>query len=67
MEMLCETEDDREKLKNIVSAADNEIVMNSPAAVRPSITIVGLKDEYGKKEIIEMLTVDFEPPEITEK
>ena len=55
--MLCETEDDREKLKNIVLATDNEIVMNSPTAVRPSITIVGLKEEYGKKEIIDMLVL----------
>jgi hypothetical protein len=58
--MFCETVDDRDKLKNLVSHTDNEIIMNTPAAKRPSITIVGLKSEYGKEEIIEMLALQNE-------
>lgn len=55
--MICETVYDRDKLKNLVSDSDNEIVMNSPAVNRPSITIVGMNSQYEKKEIIEMLVV----------
>ena len=55
--IVCETVDDRDKLKNLVSNSDKEIVMNAPAQKRPSITIVGLKREYEKEEIIQMLVL----------
>ena len=53
--MICETKEDRDKLKNLVSRADEEIVMTAPGEIRHSITIVGFRREYEKDEIIRML------------
>ena len=55
--MVCETKDQRDELKNLVSSTNEEIVMNAPAEKRPSITIVGLPKEYTKGEIIQMLVL----------
>ena len=57
MVMVCETQDDRDKMKNLMSNSNEEIVMNAPAEKRPAITIVGLKKEHGREEIIQMLVL----------
>ena len=53
--LVCESEDKRNELKRLVAEKDEHIVMNTPAEKRASITIVGLKQQYHKDEIIEML------------
>ena len=52
MVMVCETQDDRDKMKNLMSNSNEEIVMNAPAEKRPAITIVGLKKEHGREEML---------------
>ena len=51
--LVCESEDTRNELKRLVAEKDEHIVMNTPAEKRASITIVGLKQQYHKDEIIE--------------
>ena len=55
--MICETKDDRDKLKDLLSNSDEQIEMSAPAEKRPSITIFGLKKEYEKEEIVQMLVL----------
>ena len=55
--VVCETEDTRNELKNLVTSCSDDIVMNTPREIRPAITIVGLPREYKKEEIINMLVV----------
>ena len=55
--VVCETENTRDELKNLVTSCNDDIVMNTPREIRPAITIVGLPKEYKKEEIINMLVV----------
>ena len=50
--VICESEDSRKTLKDLVSSTNEEIIMNTPSELRPSITIVGLSKDYTKEEII---------------
>ena len=55
--VVCDTEDKRNELKDLVASANQDIVMNTPVEKRASITIVGLQQEYNKDEIIQMLVL----------
>ena len=55
--MICETLEDRDKLKNLISTNSQNIEMNAPSEKRVPITIVGLKREEQKEEIIKMLVL----------
>ena len=55
--VVCETEEKRNELKNLVASTDEDIVMNTPVEKRASIIIVGLQQEYKKEEIIQMLVL----------
>ena len=55
--MVCETENDRDKLKTLIAESSNEIEMNAPAERRSQITIVGFKEEFTKEEIIKMMVL----------
>ena len=50
-----ETEGERDQLISIVTTSNTEMVVETPREIRHGITIVGLPDEYGKEEIIDML------------
>ena len=53
--VVCETEDNRDELKHLVTSANYEIVMNIRRKIRPSLIIVGLRKEYNREKIINML------------
>ena len=53
--VVCNTKNERNTLKDLVKARDRELEVSAPKETRCSITIVGLKEEYGKKDLIEML------------
>ena len=55
--MECETPEDRDKLRNLISNKSESIEMDTPAEKRLLITIVGLKKEHSKDEIIKMLVL----------
>ena len=53
--IVCESEESRDLLQNIVSNADRNIPTKTPKGKNPSISIVGAPKEYSADEIIEML------------
>ena len=53
--IVCESEDSRDQLKEIVTTNNDNIVVNTPRELRHSVTIVGLPNQYGKEEVIEMI------------
>ena len=53
--VVCESENIRNQLKDIVISADDEVVVSAPRGIRHSITIVGLDKEYQKEEVIDRL------------
>ena len=55
--VVCESEDSRNQLKDIVTNSNEDIVVNTPREIRHGITIVGLPKEYRKDEIINMLVM----------
>ena len=56
LSVVCESQNTRDKLKNLVSSAtDDDIKFITPQEKRSSVTIVGLTKEYKKEEIYEML------------
>ena len=54
--VVCETEEKRNELKDLVALKSQEIVITTPREMRHSVTIVGLRTEYDKEEITEMLS-----------
>ena len=57
MIVVCDSEGKRNELKNLVASKDNNIEMNTPSKKRKSITIVGLRQQHEKDEIIDMLVL----------
>ena len=57
LKVVCESKDIRDKLKNLVTATNQNIELTTPVEKRSKITIVGLKKEYKKEEILEMLPI----------
>ena len=57
LKVVCESKDIRNKLKNLVTAANQDIELTAPVEKRSKITIVGLQNEYKKDEILEMLPI----------
>ena len=55
--VYCDSVEKRNELKNKVESANGDIVMITPVEKRASITIVGLREEYNKDEIIQMLVL----------
>ena len=55
--VLCESENNRDQLKESVALKDKDILMSTPSPMRDSVTIVGLQKEYKKEEILEMLVI----------
>ena len=55
--VVCDDKDNRDKLKNLVSTSNEEITLNAPKEKRSSITIVGLRQEYSKEELLQMLVL----------
>ena len=55
--IVCETENSRDELKNIVATNNEDIIVNTPREIRHGVTIVGLPKEYKKEEIINMLVM----------
>ena len=53
--VVCESEDTRDQLKDMVTRSSNEIEVNAPRGIRHSVTLVGLQREYEKTEVIDML------------
>ena len=57
LKVVCESKDIRDKLKNRVTDANQDIELTAPVEKRSKITIVGRKNEYKKDEILEMLPI----------
>ena len=55
--VVCESEVNRDHLKDLVATDHEEIEMTTSAPKRASITIVGLKRQYSSVEIMEMLVI----------
>ena len=53
--LVCENKDSRDKLKNIIASADENIKMKALSQKRPSITIVGLRECHKKEDIVKQL------------
>ena len=53
--VVCQTEETRSQLKEIVTTSSDEIVLNTPGEIRHSVTVVGLQNEYDKNEVVDML------------
>lgn len=53
----CDSVEKRNELKNKVESTNIDMVMETPVEKRASITIVGLREEYDKDEIIKMLVL----------
>ena len=52
--VVCESEEMRNQLKDIVTA-NNEMIVSTPREVRHSVTIVGLPNQYEKEEVVDMM------------
>ena len=55
--VVCDTEEERETVKNLVTTTSEETVVRTPKEKHPSITIVGFPKEYPKEEIMQMLVL----------
>ena len=53
--LVCNSDINCNKLKEIVSTKNKDIVMTTPTATRASITIVGLQEEFTKKQVKEKI------------
>ena len=53
--LVCESSENRDKLKNLVQTAKQDISMNAPKTKHQSITIVGMEREYDPDEIKKMI------------
>ena len=53
--LVCENQEARDKLQNVVEHANQGITMNSPKAKQKPITIVGLPKAYRENEIVDLL------------
>ena len=55
--VVCDTTEEREAVKDMVTMTSSNTEMITPNGRRPAITIVGLSKEYSKDEIMEMLVL----------
>ena len=55
--VVCESKDTLDKLKDLVSATNEDIILTTPQEKPSAITIVGLSKEYKKEEIFQMLPI----------
>ena len=55
--VVCESQDTRDELENLLTSSNEEIVMSTPREIRPAITVVGFPKEYKKEEITNMLVL----------
>ena len=55
--VVCESDEGRDELSNIVKLSKAEIVLGTPKELKPGITIVGLPRDYTKEEIKNMLVM----------
>ena len=53
--VVCEDEDTRDQLKEMVSMTNEEIEVTALRGIRHSVTLVGLHKEYTKEEVVDML------------
>ena len=53
--LVCDSEETRDELKNLVHSAKEDISMGSPNVKRSSITIVGLSREYSSDEVYTLI------------
>ena len=53
--VVCKTTEARDELKKQVSALNNNIEMKTPREKRPTISIVGLNENYKNEEVVDML------------
>ena len=53
--VVCDSEEDRNAVKELVTTASEGTVVKTPNQKRPSITIVGIPKEYQKEEILQLL------------
>ena len=53
--VVCETEEVRNQLKDLVTSKNEDIMISTPREIRHAATIVGLPQEYDKEEVLEML------------
>ena len=50
--LVCDTPDTREQLKSAIASSSDTLQMRSVSSKKPSITIVGLSQQYTKEEVI---------------
>ena len=55
--IICEDNESRDEIQNLVSLSNDAIEMSSPVEKMPSVSIVGLPREYSKDEVIQMLVL----------
>ena len=58
--LVCESKEARDKLKNLVHEANENIKMNSPNAKLNTINLVGFQKPYDKEEVIQKLVTQNE-------
>ena len=55
--VVCETAEECETVRNLVSTTSEETEVRTPKETRSSITIVGFPKEYTKEEIVQLLVL----------
>jgi hypothetical protein len=55
--VVCDTDQECENVKNLVTTISEDTEVRTPNEKRPSITIVGLPNEYPKDEIMQQLVL----------
>jgi hypothetical protein len=53
--VVCDNNNSRDKLQNIIATKDENIVMKQITKKKPSVTIVGLSKKYNNEEVINLL------------
>ena len=53
--LVCESEEARDRLKNLVENNNGDIEMSTPKSRQKNITIVGLSKSYKENEVVELL------------
>ena len=53
--VVCDTQDSRDKLQNIIATSSGNIEMKPVTRKKPSVTIVGLSKKYTKEEVVNQI------------
>ena len=53
--LICDTADSRERLKTAIASSSETVQMKTVGSKKPSITIVGLSQQYTKEEVVKQI------------